>query len=347
MSSLLLHRDEAQKAAEAAKLRYTSDDEAGYRRKVWGRGFSYQDADGETIKDERLKARFEALVIPPNWQDVWICKYKNGHLQATGRDEKGRKQYLYHENWLKVRDEAKFSALLPFGENLPALRQQLEIDLKEPCLSKDHVTAALVMLLEHTLIRIGNDSYAQQNKTYGLTTLRNKHVTVKGQRLEFNFVGKSGKEHQISLKDPQLARVIKACSELPGYRLFQYLDDGKREIVDSSDVNSYLKEHMGEHFSAKDFRTWAASVRTATLLYQTDTEKTNREKRLVQVVKEVAKELGNTPAVCRSSYIHPLLPELYLEGALGPAIKAVRKGRPRKYLNQEENSFLRLLQTQG
>ena len=348
MTESVLYHQEPELAAKAAKLRYVSDDEPGYVRKPWGRGFTYRDADGAVVTDEALKQRFEELVIPPNWQDVWICKTKNGHIQATGRDAKGRKQYLYHAQWVAVRDRAKFDTLILFAENLPALRKQVEADLQAPCLSKEHVTAAIIKLLEHTLIRVGNDSYAKNNKTYGLTTLRNKHVRVEGKKLRFSFVGKSGKAHEIGFEDKQLADAVRACSELPGYRVFQYLDeDDARQTIDSSDVNAYLKAHMGEYFSAKDFRTWAASVLTASFLRDVaeDDADVPKEKQVTTVIKQVAEALGNTPAVCRSSYVHPLIPELFLEGAFVPAFNQARKGRLKAYMQRDEKALLKVLKS--
>ena len=335
------------KAAELANLRYVSDEQSGYRRIRWGKGFSYRDDNNKLITSEKLKKRFKLLVIPPMWQDVWICKFVEGHIQATGRDAKNRKQYLYHQAWQLLREQAKFDSLIHFAENLPKLRAQLNKDLKEPILCKEHITAAVVYLLEHSLIRIGNDSYAQKNKTYGLTTMRNKHLTVKGKTIEFDFIGKSGKEQKVSLKDKKLAKTLKACSELPGYRVFQYVDDeGVKQSIDSADVNEYLKLYMGNVFSAKDFRTWVASVRTMTLLSELHDDIETRKKReaeLRKVIKQVAQELGNTVTVCKKSYIHPLVQENFLDNVLRTKIKKSKKTYKSSYLSKDEKVFLNFL----
>ncbi|WP_296405976.1 DNA topoisomerase IB [Psychrobacter sp.] len=295
MDNDLRHDYEA--LAKRANLRYVSDEEPGYTRMRCGKGFSYRDVNGHTVKDKKLRKRFDSLAILPMWSEVWICNNDDGHLQCTGRDEKGRKQYLYHQLWNQVRDEAKFDAMIGFGNKLPALRAQVEQDLKLEMLSRENVLAAVVKLLETTLIRIGNDRYAEQNKSYGLSTLRSKHITETEEGLAFDFVGKSAKEHHIELQDERLIDIIRACSDLPGYRIFKYLDEqGNKQVVQSEDINGYLREHTGEEYSAKDFRTWMASVLAAEYLYEhadpqllnSEPDSKERQKLVVDMVKHVA-----------------------------------------------------------
>ena len=340
---------DASLAARRARLRHVSDDEPGYTRKRKGRGFAYYSADNKHVKDETLKERFKDLVIPPMWDDVWICADERGHVQATGYDARGRKQYIYHDKWREVRARAKYDALIPFGEALPALRERLEKDLRQKSLSKAKLVAATVKLLETTLIRIGNREYAEENGSYGLTTLRKKHVDVEGEKLEFSFTGKSGVEHEIVLENRQLAKLIKQVYDLPGYELFKYIDeDGNKHILESADVNEYLQAAMGEGVTAKDIRTWSASVLMSELLCEGDCpdEVDDRAKQVSTTVKQVAEHLGNTPAVCRSSYIHPLLLEDYAEGCfqdkLKKQLKKVRR-RKLKYLSESEATFLAYL----
>ena len=365
-----LDRHDYEQLAKTAKLRYVSDTEPGFSRRRWGKGFTYRDPMGNTVKDKKLRRRFEALVIPPMWDEVWICQYDNGHLQSTGRDGKGRKQYLYHELWDSVRDQAKFSAVIGFGENLPDLRAQIEYDLDADELSRANVLSAVVKLLEVTLIRVGNDRYAQQNKSYGLSTLRSKHVSETEDGLAFDFVGKSAKTHHIELQDERLIDIVQACSELPGYRIFKYIDEnGDKQVVDSSDINEYLRQHTGHEYSAKDFRTWMASVLAGAWLYenaeadlfhndieagkksdgnaktkQKDKQKA-REQCVTDMVKAVASKLGNTPSVCRSSYIHPHVIDAFLQGQFIEPYKNARRGRTRQFQNVEEKALLGFLQT--
>ena len=341
------------RAAEEANLRYVDSEEPGYTRKRKGTGFAYYTPSGEHVKDDRLRERFKALVIPPMWEDVWICKNLNGHVQATGVDEKGRKQYIYHEKWREVRDRAKFGAMIPFGEALPGLRERLAQDLKLEGLPHDKLVAAVVTLLDKTLIRIGNEAYAKENKSYGLTTLRRKHIEIEGNELEFSFTGKSGKEHHISFKDKQLAEVVKASYEIPGYELFKYLDeDGNKHLVDSGDVNEYLQETTGEAFSAKDFRTWAGTVITSELLCENDCPDTDeaRKEVITASIKGVAEHLGNTPAVARSSYVHPLVLERFEAGSFQDSyheqLKKVRR-RKFKHLSEAEATVLEFLKKEG
>ena len=336
-------------AAEEANLRYVSDEEAGYTRKRKGKGFAYYSASGEHIKDDTLRRRFKSLVIPPMWEDVWICRTKNGHIQATGYDAKGRKQYIYHDKWREVRDRAKFSSLVPFGEALPGLRERLEADLRRQGMPKEKLVAAIVKLLEATLIRIGNREYAETKGSYGLTTMRRRHVEVHGSSVDFEFVGKSGKEHHISLKDKRLAAIIKQSYEIPGYELFKYIDeDGEKHVVDSSDVNEYLQATTGQPFTAKDFRTWAATVLAAEVLCEGDCpdEVASRKKVTSTAIKDVAEHLGNTPAVCRSSYVHPLILEAFEEGSFhetfNQQLKKIRR-RKLKRMSESEATVLEYL----
>jgi len=360
-------RHDYERLAKQAKLRYVSDEEPGFERRRHGRGFTYRDATGKTVKDKALRQRFEALVIPPMWSEVWICQHENGHLQSTGRDDKARKQYLYHELWDNVRDQAKFEAMRGFATALPNLRAQVEKDLETETLSHDNVLAAVVKLLETTLIRIGNSRYAKLNKSYGLSTLRSKHVSETENGLAFDFVGKSAKAHHIELQDERLIDIVQACSELPGYQIFKYLDDnGDKRVVDSSDINEYLRQHLCEDseaasdcvsrlYSAKDFRTWMASVLAASYLYdelQNDNgeeilasapDSKLRQELVTEMVKDVAEELGNTPSVCRSSYINPIIIEKFLAGEFYEDYKQARRGRRKKHQSSEEKALLGFL----
>ncbi|MGP5203169.1 DNA topoisomerase IB [Psychrobacter aquimaris] len=360
-------RHDYEKLARLANLRYVSDDELGFTRRRWGRGFTYKDATGKTVKDKALRQRFDALVIPPMWSEVWICQDDKGHLQSTGRDDKARKQYLYHPEWDRVRDQAKFDAMIGFARALPNLRAQVEKDLKAKSLSRENVLSAVVKLLETTLIRIGNSRYAKLNKSYGLSTLRSKHVSETDKGLAFDFVGKSAKEHHIELQDERLIEIVQACSELPGYQIFKYLDDkGHKQVVDSSDINDYLRTHTSGHgrdsemysgnlYSAKDFRTWMASVLAASYLYDqlqtksgklilaTAPDSKERQQLVTDMVKSVADELGNTPAVCRASYINPIIIERFLAGQFFEPYKQARRGRTKQHQSYEEKALLGFL----
>ena len=353
--------------AGLANLRYVSDDEPGFTRRRWGSGFTYKDATGKTVKDKALRHRFDALVIPPMWSEVWICHDDKGHLQSTGRDDKARKQYLYHPEWDRVRDQAKFNAMIGFAEALPNLRAQVEKDLEAPPLSRDNVFAAVVKLLETTLIRIGNSRYAKMNKSYGLSTLRSKHVSETDNGLAFDFVGKSAKEHHIELQDERLIEIVQACSELPGYQVFKYLDEnGDKQVVDSADINDYLRiytcgnkceseSYGGNLYSAKDFRTWMASVLAASYLYDelqtksgkvilaSEPDSKERQQLVTDMLKSVADELGNTPAVCRASYINPVIINKFLAGQFFEPYKQARRGRTRQYQSCEEKALLGFL----
>jgi DNA topoisomerase I len=307
-------------SAKAAGLRYVTDDIPGIRRRRCGpNGFCYVDPQGKTVKDPKELERIRKLAIPPAWTDVWICPRPNGHLQATGRDARGRKQYRYHTNWREVRDETKFGRMIAFGEALPKIRERVESDLSLRGLTREKVLAAVVKLLETTLIRVGNKEYARQNNSFGLTTLKDGHVDIEGSRLRFEFRGKSGKDHQVEIQDRRLARIVKQCRDLPGQKLFQYLDDeGERQSVSSEDVNSYLKETTGEDFTAKDFRTWGGTVLALSALLEIgclDDEKA-ANKAVVEVVKRVSADLGNRPAICRKFYVHPAVIDSFVDGSL-------------------------------
>lgn len=298
-------------------LRYVSDQKPGFTRKRRGKSFAYYDVRGALLRDPVHLRRIRSLVIPPAWQKVWICPSANGHLQATGRDQRGRKQYRYHPRWCLQRNEFKFGRMLAFGAALPKLRRQIEADLQAQGLPRAKVLAALVRLLETTLIRIGNEEYVRANKSFGLTTLRNEHVEIEGATVHFRFHGKSGIAHNIDLRDRRLARLIASCQELPGQDLFQYVDDyGVIHRIESADVNAYLQETMGAVFTAKDFRTWAGTLHAAFALASQERAEGEGaiKKQLQEVVKFVARCLGNTPAVCRKYYIHPALFLAYAQG---------------------------------
>ena len=308
---------DAAEVAEEAGLRYIADDQPGYTRKRRGDDFEYFDEQGKKITDETALLRIKRLAIPPAYSDVWICPSPNCHIQATGRDARGRKQYRYHERWREVRDENKYDHMVTFAQMLPKIRSRVERDLKLPGLPREKVLAAVVGLLERTFIRIGNDEYAKSNKSYGLTTIRNRHVKVKGKKLTFSFKGKSGIQHDIDLEDKRLARIVKKLQDMPGQDLFGYLDDeGKVRDVTSQEVNLYLREITGEDFTAKDFRTWAGTVLAAMALNMGDPfeTKTQGKKKVKEAIAAVAKILGNTPAVCRKCYVHPAVLECYLDG---------------------------------
>ncbi len=302
-------------SARRAGLHYVSDTDPGITRHPFGKSFTYIHPNGKTVKDEETKERIQALAIPPAYTDVWICSDPDGHIQATGIDDKGRKQYMYHPDWRKVRDETKFHRMLVFGQYLPRIRRRVQKDLKKRGLPKEKVLAALIRLLEKTLIRVGNEEYVKENKSYGLTTLRNKHVDVKGDEVHFHFTGKRGIEHEIDLHDARLATIVRKLQDLPGQNLFQYKDEyGIVYSVTSTDVNNYLKDITGEDFTAKDFRTWKATVLACTAIQKAEacTSPTAAKKVISNIVKEVAEELGNTPAICRKSYIYPVLLEHFL-----------------------------------
>src|ERR1700724_1835069 len=306
---------EAMDAAEGAGLRYISDDRPGYTRKAKGDDFEWFDADGKLIRDEQRLLRIKRLAIPPAWTDVWICPAANGHIQATGRDARCRKQYLYHDRWREVRDENKYDRIISFGKALPKIRRRVAKDLKLPGLPRNKVLATVVQLLESTFIRIGNEEYARENKSFGLTTMKDRHVEVKGSKLRFRFRGKSGKDHEVDVSDRRIAKIVSKLQDLPGQDLFQCVgDDGEIRDVTSQDVNEYLREITGEDFSAKDFRTWAGTVLTAIALkVQEKFENQKQAKTNIKTaINAVARILGNTPAICRKCYVHPAIFESYL-----------------------------------
>jgi len=323
-------------------LHYVDDTQPGItRRKLRGK-FCYFDPTGQRIVDPQEIQRINALAVHPAYTDVWICSDPRGHLQATGRDARGRKQYRYHPRWREVRDSDKYSRLRDFGLALPKLRKQLETLLEAPGLSRDKVMATVITLLDATLIRVGNTQYARDNRSYGLTTLRNRHVEVNGSAIQFQFRGKSGVEHQITVKDRRLARIIKRCQDIPGQNLFQYLDEnGERHTITSADVNAYLQTLTGADFTAKDYRTWAGSALALAVLRELEWQPESQAKQhVVAMVKDVARQLGNTPAVCRKCYIHPAV----LEGFLLGALAQLPKPRVRKGLRAEEVALAMLLE---
>jgi DNA topoisomerase I len=306
-------------AAKRAQLRYVTDAAPGITRHKARNGVDYRLPDGALVRDIETLRRIRSLVIPPAWTEVWICLDPAGHLQATGRDQRGRKQYRYHPRWREVRDEAKYGKLLVFAKALPLIRARVAEDLKRRGLPRERVLAAIVRLMETTLFRVGNTEYAKANKSFGLTTLRDRHVAIEGGHIRISFRGKSGKQHGTDINDRRLAGIVKDCRDLPGYELFQYLDeDGERRSVGSADVNDYLREVTGEDITAKDFRTWAATQLAAQALreFENFDSEARRKKAIVDAVKKVASHLGNTPAICRRSYIHPAVLDGYMDGTL-------------------------------
>ncbi|WP_043307808.1 DNA topoisomerase IB [Pseudomonas sp. ML96] len=327
-----------------ADLHYVDDRQPGISRRKLRGHFAYFTSDAERIRDEEEIRRINALAIPPAYSDVWICPDPQGHLQATGRDARGRKQYRYHARWREVRDGNKYERILDFGHALPTLRRQVESDLALRSLCRDKVMAIVIALLDSTLIRVGNPQYARQNKSFGLTTLRNRHVEISGSAIRFHFRGKGGVEHRVSLAHPRLARAVRRCMELPGQQLFQYLDDdGQRRDVSSADVNAYLQQHAGNDFTAKDYRTWAGSALALGFLRElTPGSESESKSQVVEVTRQVASLLGNTPAICRKCYIHPAVIEAFLDGSL----TRLRGSRPRSGLRDEESLLLRFLEGQ-
>jgi DNA topoisomerase-1 len=346
-------------SAQAAGLRYVSDTQPGIRRKKAGKGFTYVGTDGKTIRDEKELTRVRSLAVPPAYTDVWICPNPNGHIQATGRDARGRKQYRYHPRWREVRDETKFGRMLAFSEALPRIRKRLEQDLNLPDLPREKVLATVVRLLECTCIRVGNDEYAKANRSYGLTTLQDRHVEISGSSLRFEFRGKSGKVHKVDLNDRRLARIVQRCQALPGEDLFQYVDDeGVRQTIGSGDVNNYIREISGEEFTAKDFRTWAGTLLAVAALSELGAWHTQRHAKsnVLRAIDQVAEQLNNTRAVCRKYYVHPAVFETYLAGTMLEALQNGTNGskaslngsRPslKNALNAEEAAVVRLLKHQ-
>jgi DNA topoisomerase-1 len=337
-------------SAKAAGLRYVNDERTpGIRRLGSPKRFRYVNPDGRPVSNREDLHRIKALVIPPAWTDVWICADARGHVQATGRDARGRKQYRYHARWREVRDEVKYGRLIGFAHALPRIRARADVDIRKAGLPREKVLAAAVQLLEKTLIRVGNEEYARENGSVGLTTMREKHAKIRGGTVRFEFRGKSGIEHAIDLRDARLVRIVKALRDLPGYELFQYVDDnGRRQVIDSADVNAYLRELSGQDFTAKDFRTWAGTVLAAKALaevaeFKSDTE---AKRKIAVAIEAVAKRLGNTKAVCRKSYIHPAILDAYMEGATiqTPMVRASRFSRSGSALSSEELAVVGLLE---
>jgi len=347
--SATLRASEHRRSATRAGLRYVTDGVAGIRRKRSGRGWAYYAPDGQRIADPKVRRRLNSLAIPPAWTDVWICPDPDGHIQATARDARGRKQYRYHPSYREARDRSKFRRMLEFSEVLPALRERVEHDLRVEDLSLRQLLATVVRLLDRTLIRVGNDEYARENRSFGLTTLRRRHVKVDGTMMLFSFRGKSGVEHSVALTDRRIARIIQRCQDLPGHELFQYLDtDGKRQAVTSDDVNAYLREITGRDITAKDFRTWGGSMLAAMELREMGPAASKREadRNVLRAIDAVAERLGNTRAVCRKYYVHPALVQAYLLGMTVPQAptRRARRGRGAPALRRDEVAVLQFLQ---
>ena len=331
-------------AAESASLRHVSDQRPGLTRQGSDEGFEYRNAAGEVVSNEAVLKRIAALAIPPAWTDVWICAAANGHIQATGRDARGRKQYRYHQRWRTVRDDNKFDRQAAFLEALPGLRDQLETDLAARGLPRDKVLALVVRLLEETLIRVGNPEYARDNGSFGLTTLLDRHFRVESGKAAFRFKGKGGKGHLVTISDRRLVRLVTRCRELPGQDLFQYLDEEQTPIaISSTEVNDYIHQHAGEEFTAKDFRTLGATLCAAGQLSEAPVEGTSPVQRAREVVAHVAGRLGNTPAICRRSYIHPRVLSALDDPELATAWQKARAGKARAGLSSAESILLRYL----
>jgi len=331
-------------SARDAGLRYVSDDTPGIARVRCGPGFCYRNPDGKPVRDRTTLKRIQSLVIPPAWTSVWICPLANGHIQAVGRDARGRKQYRYHPLYRAFRDTRKFSRMAAFGKALPAIRRKVRRDLNTAGLPREKVLATVVRLLEQTAIRVGNEEYVAANNSHGLTTLRDKHVDIAGDKLHFRFMGKSRLKQDIVLTDRKIASILRRCQELPGHELFHYIDDsGAVSKINSEDVNSYLREIAGDDFTAKDFRTWVGSCQAAVELERIGPASSSTEaaKNIVQAVKCAASKLGNTPATCRKYYVHPAITEAYTDGRLFKAMERV-SAKPAP-LRREELCFLRLM----
>ena len=336
-------------AAKEAGLRYVTDEKPGITRRKRGDKWNYICPDGKPLRDHNEIVRINRLAIPPAYTDVWICPNPQGHLQVTGRDARGRKQYRYHPRWREARDANKYEKMIAFGQALPRIREHVEADLALPGLPRKKVLAVLVRLLETTLIRVGNEEYAKENKSFGLTTMRNRHVDVKGDEVKFKFRGKHGKEHEISVTDKYLARIVRRCRDLPGQDLFAYVDESGEPVnITSGDVNEYLHEIAGDEFTAKDFRTWAGTKLAAMALQEFDKFETAKEAKgnVVHAVEAVAKMLGNTPAICRKCYVHPAVLDAYLDGTLAETLqqKAEKKiAESLRELHPEEAAVMMLL----
>jgi DNA topoisomerase-1 len=337
-----------EKSAASASLIHASDDSPGIRRKRAGAGFFYTRPDGRKLDDVEALARIRSLAIPPAWNDVWISISPDCHLQATGRDQRGRKQYRYHPRWSACRDEVKYSSLASFAQALPSLRRAIDLDLRRRSLSRERVVASIVWLLDNTMIRVGNAAYARDNKSFGLTTLRDRHVDITGSTLRFAFKGKSGKEWRLKLVDRRIARVVRGAQDLPGQHLFQYLgENGERRAIRSQDVNDYIREAAGAHFSSKHFRTWGGTIGAAALFAERPLPQTKAETKRVmnEIIDQVAHRLGNTRAVCRQCYIHPMVIESWSAGTLADEMAKVRRSfrKPLAGLDREETLVLKWL----
>lgn len=339
-------RPDPEQSAGEAGLRYVVDTSPGITRHRAGKGMFYRNSNGEKIDDERTLSRIKSLAIPPAWNDVWIATNANAHLQATGRDTKERKQYIYHSKWAEVRDKAKFERIVDFGNALPVIRDKVNTDLGKRGLPREKVLAAIVKLLETTLIRVGNDQYARSNQSYGLTTLRDRHADIEGATITFSFAGKGGIDHEIEMKDRRLATIVRNCQDLPGQQLFQYLDaDGNRQSVDSADVNEYLQKISGQDFTAKDFRTWAGTMLAAEALagFGIDADETTARSNIVSAIENVSKQLGNTPTICRKCYVHPAIIDAYMDGDTIATIKQRAEEHKKNSLPPLEHAVLELL----
>jgi DNA topoisomerase-1 len=346
------HIEEHRRAAARAGLNYVTDGIAGIRRKRVGKGWAFYALDGTRIGDKAERKRIGALVIPPAWTDVWISADPKGHIQATARDARGRKQYRYHPLYRETRDKSKFRRMLEFSEILPEIRERVERDLRARDLTRRQILATVVMLLDKTLIRVGNDEYARENRSFGLTTLRGRHLEIKGAKLHFSFRGKSGVDHTVSITDRRLARIIQQCQDLPGHELFKYIDpSGKRQTISSDDVNAYLRETTGRDITAKDFRTWAGTMLAARELCAMGPAKSQREaeRNMIRAIDAVAERLGNTRTVCRKYYVHPGLVRAYLQGLIAalpstPLPRKARREHPSAALRRDEVAVLQFLQ---
>jgi len=335
------------RSARAVGLRHVSDEAPGITRERSGKHFRYRDPGGKLVRDTETLRRIKSLAIPPAWTEVWICANPNGHLQATGRDDRRRKQFRYHPRWREIRDETKYARMMAFARALPKIRRRVRKDMALPGMPRNKVLATVVRLLEVSLIRVGNDEYARENDSFGLTTMRNKHVDVRGAKLRFHFRGKSGKWHDVDIRDRRIAKIVERCQDLPGQELFQFVDDdGSRRDVRSEDVNEYLREISGEDFTAKDFRTWAGTVLMAMALRDFDEFKTKAEakKNIVAAIEVVAGKLGNTPAVCKKCYIHPHVIDSYLEGTLIESLEMSVNSKSVRGLPADETAVVGLLQ---
>ena len=349
--------DEHRMAAARAGLSYVTDGLAGISRRGAGKGWAFYHPGGARITDPAQRKRITSLVIPPAWTDVWICPDPNGHIQATARDARGRKQYRYHPSYREARDKSKFRRILEFSEVLPDIRDRVERDLRARDLSRRQILATVVQLLDRTLIRVGNDEYARENRSFGLTTLRGRHVQIKGATLRFSFRGKSGVQHDVAITDRRLARIVQQCQDLPGQELFKFLDAaGKRQSVASDDVNAYLRVITGRDITAKDFRTWAGTMLAAQELRAIGSASSQRatEKNIVHAIDVVAERLGNTRAVCRKYYVHPALLHAYQQGRtaplplpMGTMPRHKRRESPAPALRQEEVAVLQFLQEEA